>query len=167
METILHYKGAVDYETVNSQIRHLQEELGKRNFPLTLYKRILVVMIELLENIYKYCDPLCLGQYAEENYPEITIEQTEDHFLIKASNPLMSQHIDKLKAKLDFLKSLDRTGLMESYKKTITNGQFTEKGGAGLGLLEIAKISALPLNYSFDKIDATHTIYSIQVAIDK
>lgn len=166
-EPIIHYKGAVDYETVNTLIRQLQEELGKRNFPLTLYKRILVVMIELLENIYKYCDPQCLSNYKEEYFPEILIEKTRDHFIIRASNPLVISHTVKLKEKLEMLKSLDRTGLMEAYKKTITNGTFTEKGGAGLGLLEIAKISALPIIFSFTNIDDSHTVYSIEVAIDK
>ena len=166
-EPIIQYKGVIEYETVNTLIRQLQDEFSRRNFPITLYKRILVVMIELLENIYKYCDPKCLSQYTEESYPEILILKSEDHFIIRASNPLSHEQADKLEERLDILKSLNRSGLMEAYKKTITNGTFTEKGGAGLGLLEIAKISALPLKYSFKPLDKLHSIYMIEVAIDK
>ena len=124
-------------------------------------------MIELLENIYKYCDPKCLTQYTEQSFPEILIEKSEDHFIIRASNPLSNNLADKLEERLNVLKSLNRSGLMEAYKKTITNGTFNEKGGAGLGLLEIAKISALPLKYSFIPINKLHKTYMIEVAIDK
>jgi hypothetical protein len=165
--TVLYYKGAIEYETVNTLIRRLQDEFSRRNFPITLYKRILVVMIELLENIYKYCDPHCLSAFRDDLYPEILIQKNKDHFIIRASNPLLIEHEKKLHEHLDILNSLNRSGLMETYKKTITNGTFTEKGGAGLGLLEIAKISALPLKYSFTPINNSHTMYMIEVAIDK
>jgi hypothetical protein len=124
-------------------------------------------MIELLENIYKYCDPHCLSAFNDDSYPEILILKNKDHFIIRASNPLLVKHEKKLHERLNILNSLNRSGLMEAYKKTITDGTFTEKGGAGLGLLEIAKISALPLKYSFTPIDDSHIMYMIEVAIDK
>ncbi len=166
-EPIIHFKGAIAYETVNTLIRKLQDEFSKRSFPIKLYKRILVVMIELLENIYKYCDPKCLSEYTEESFPEILIEKSDDHFIIRASNPLSQEQANKLEGRLNMLKSLDRSALMETYKKTITNGAFNEKGGAGLGLLEIAKIAALPLKYSFIPIDKLHSTFMIEVVIDK
>jgi len=165
-EPIIHFKGAIAYETVNKLIRQLQDEFSKRNFPIKLYKRILVVMIELLENIYKYCDAKCLSEYTDESFPEILIEKSEDFFIIRASNPLTHDKAKKLEERLNLMNSLDRSGLMETYKKTITNGTFNEKGGAGLGLLEIAKISALPLKYSFLPIDKLHSTFMIEVAID-
>lgn len=166
-EPILHYKGVIEYETINTLIRQLQDEFSSRNFPITLYKRILVVMIELLENIYKYCDSKCLSQYTEDTFPEILIEKNDNHFVIQVSNPVSAEQAAKLEARLKKLTSLNTDRLMEAYKKTITDGKFTEKGGAGLGLLEIAKISALPLKYSFTPIDASHQKYLIEVAIDK
>lgn len=164
---VLHYKGAVEYKTVNKLIRRLQDEFSKRNFPITLYKRLLVVMIELLENIYKYCDPQCLSNFSEDAYPEILIQKNKDHFIIRASNPLLQEHEKTLHERLDKINSLNRSALMEAYKHTITDGIFTEKGGAGLGLLEIARISALPIKYTFTAIDESHAIYMIEVAIDK
>jgi hypothetical protein len=166
-EAIIKYKGAIEYETVNSLIRRLQDEFSRRNFPITLYKRVLVVMIELLENIFKYCDPQCLSDYSEDQYPEILIEKNKDHFIIRASNSLRKDHEKDLHDRLDKINSLNRSGLMEFYKNIITNGTFTEKGGAGLGLLEIARISGFPLKYSFTPINETHTKYMIEVAIDK
>ena len=124
-------------------------------------------MIELLDNISKYCDPPCLSIQTEESYPEILIHKNKDHYIIRASNPIQKKHAKSLHEHLDKINSLNRTDLMEAYKHTITDGLFTEKGGAGLGLLEIARISALPLKYSFTSADKTHIIYMIEVAIDK
>ena len=42
--------------------------------------------------------------------------------------------------------------LKELYKSTITNGEFTPKGGAGLGFIEIAKTTGSKLECAFEKL---------------
>jgi len=45
------------------------------------------------------------------------------------------------------------------YRQTITNGKFTDKGGAGLGLIEMAKITNNPIKYRFESINDQFSLY--------
>lgn len=51
------------------------------------------------------------------------------------------------------------------YKETITNGRFTQSGGAGLGFIEIAKVTSGNIEYSFEPIDNRYSYYNFRAII--
>ena len=162
----MHYKGIIEYKMVNILIKKLQEEFSKRNLPISLYKKALVAMIEMLENIYKYCDEKCMGNIDTAHEPEVIITLVDGHYTITASNPVKIEHKPILLKRLEELNQLSHTEILEVYKKTLMNGVFSEKGGAGLGLLEIARVAGGKLEYSFLPIDNLTEYYTIKVLID-
>ena len=52
--------------------------------------------------------------------------------------------------RIDLLNAMDELELKQAYKKTLREGSFSDKGGAGLGLIEIARKSTEKLRYDFD-----------------
>jgi hypothetical protein len=165
-ETILYHKGPVKYDTVSQLIRHLQDEFDRRELSITVYKKVLVVMIEMLENIYKYCDENCMDSKLNDRLlPEIVIEQLADIFYIRAGNPVVKADSISLKQRIETINALDKEELLELYKQTITNGRFSKKGGAGLGLMEIARIANDIISYSFDPLDPDHDYYTINASV--
>jgi hypothetical protein len=165
-ETILQYNGPIQYDTVSHLIRQLQDEFDERGLSITVYKKVLVVMIELLENIYKYCDEKCMeANFKLDAQPHILVEEEAGIFYIQAGNPLLKADGKKLRKYIDTINSFDKEGLLELYKHTITNGKFSEKGGAGLGLMEIARIAHDPIHYLFRPINAYHEYYSIRASV--
>ena len=52
------------------------------------------------------------------------------------------------------------------YKQIITNGQFSEKGGAGLGLVEMAKITDQKIEYSFSEINGKFDYFRLILRIN-
>jgi hypothetical protein len=69
--------------------------------------------------------------------------------------------------KISRVNELDEKGLKKLYRDTITNGQFSKRGGAGLGFIEIAKISTDRLYYSFSPIDKQHSYYQLKIMINE
>jgi len=57
-----------------------------------------------------------------------------------------------LTERLEDLNAMEPEELKAAYKQTLREGSFSEKGGAGLGLIEIARKSSEKLKYSFDKM---------------
>jgi len=49
------------------------------------------------------------------------------------------------------------------YLEIITNGEFSAKGGAGLGFVEMAKTSGNNLEYSFKPITDDYSLYTFIV----
>jgi hypothetical protein len=60
----------------------------------------------------------------------------------------------------------DRDELKKLYVQTITNGKFSAKGGAGLGFIEMAKTSGNNLEFSFESIDETFSLYTFSVTFN-
>ena len=59
----------------------------------------------------------------------------------------------------------DEEALRKYYRETITNGIFTEKGGAGLGFIEMSKITLQPLEYRFEPAGEGYSIFELKLFI--
>ena len=102
------------------------------------------------------------------NYPpEFTISFSNNLFIIESANAVRNQDIAELETKLSQLKKMDKKEIKELYRSTITNGQFSEKGGAGLGIIEMAKITDRKIEYSFQPIDGSYSFFLLQLVVKK
>jgi hypothetical protein len=130
----------------------------------TLYKKILTVIIESLENIVKYSDVFRhLTEKSNSYMPTLRIEMNSDNIYLVTTNPVKNSDIEKLAENIESVNNKSRDELKEFYVETITNGRFSEKGGAGLGFIEMAKTSGNDLKYSFDPISEDYSIYTFIV----
>ena len=124
-------------------------------------------MIESLENIIRYNEILNQDQSLFTDHPpEFRIYVEGNQFFIESGNAILNQDIEKLDQKLSKLNELDKFGIKELYKETITDGKFSEKGGAGLGIIEMAKIADGKLDFSFAKISDTCSFFTLRLAVN-
>jgi hypothetical protein len=162
--TILEYKGHPTFSTIGRLLTQLKKKMGNNGAKVGFYKRMLSVMIETLENVYKYSD-----HYTNETYiykyhlPTFLVELIQDHYIITVSNPIRKEDGAKLRGKIDMVNSKNADELKALYRQTISNGKFTEKGGAGLGIIEMAKISGNPLEYNFTPINDRFDLYTLRI----
>ncbi len=166
--TILDHTGIIHYETIGELIHTFKDQIHVKGIQTGTYKKILLVMIESLENIMKHSECCSSGQNPASTYmPVFSIRKNVSHFIIASSNPVKKQSIPAFKDRLEYLNTLDQQGLKDFYKKTITNGLFTNRGGAGLGLIEIAKISGKKFTYEFSPLDDHCDQFNMIITIDE
>lgn len=122
-------------------------------------------MIEALENIYKYNENFENDKVSLKFPPTLNIKHVDNMFYIECSNPVRKIDAVALKKRIDFINKLDKTGIKEKYKEIITNGEFTEKGGAGLGIIEMAKIADTKLNYTFVPINKKFSNFQLILSV--
>ena len=124
-------------------------------------------MIESLENVYKYTDIYeAFIEKKQEYQPTFNIIINDDTIQLKTSNPVRVKDIDDIKRKIDLVNNKSREELKRLYVETITNGQFSAKGGAGLGFIEMAKTSENDLKYSFENISDEFSLYTFIVTFN-
>lgn len=167
-ETILDYSGLLSYDKISDILNQLKIKTRSYNFDLAVYKKLLSASIEILENIYKYHE--YFEDRIEENnslIPIFKIESSTTDFYLIAGNPILHDDKEKLKERIDNINKLDRQELRMLYKSTITNGQFSSKGGAGLGFIELAKMSPEKIIYSFNEIDKEFSYFLLEIKISK
>lgn len=162
--TLINYHGSIRYETIGELIHLFKQQVPRLGIPLNTYKKILLIMIETLENMMKHSENSMRAPY--DAFPELLLKFGNNQFIIQTCNPINSNNIQNLKTRIDFLNNLDQSGLKKLYKETITNGVFTKSGGAGLGLIEIAKISCNPIQYEFEPVNQEYSSFRQKITVD-
>ncbi|MBN2814543.1 MAG: SiaB family protein kinase [Bacteroidales bacterium] len=163
---ILEHQGFIKYETVGELILKFKVQIRKTDVPVGIYKRIQLVMIESLENIMKHSPAAeTYTKHQLHGEPVLLIRKVGHDYEIFTSNLISFEKIKSLQEKIDHLNSLDSQGLKELYKATITNGEFNETGGAGLGLIEIARVSGKRIHYDFEPVFPGHSRFTQSVTI--
>ncbi len=167
-KTFIDYRGVIQYETIGELIHKLKNQVHIMGIQTGTYKRILLVMIEALENIMKHSrKPAGLTETEQDNVATLSITREDHIFSLCSSNILDNSAMPMLQKKLDHLNSLNKQEVKDLYKDTITNGEFTNTGGAGLGLIEIAKISGNKIGYEFRSLNEICSIFTLKVKIEE
>ncbi|MFO7371306.1 MAG: SiaB family protein kinase [Bacteroidales bacterium] len=166
--TVIDFHGTIQYETIGELIHKLKSQVHTMGIQIGTYKRILLVMIEVLENIMKHSrKPTGIADNEHDFVSTLSIIREEHAFKMCSSNILDNRATPLLRKKLDHLNSLNKQEIKELYKETITNGEFTSTGGAGLGLIEIAKISGNKIGYEFFPLNEACSRFTLYVTIDE
>lgn len=162
---ILVYEGEFTQEITKSVLSMAERNMDALGEESTIKRKVFNVMVESLQNIVKHGDDM--GEVVSRNKAIFIIGKDDDHYEITSGNPVKNDTADKLKAKLDEINVLDKDGLKQMYKDIIKNNKLSEKGGAGLGFVDMARKSGKQLEYSFDKIDDDSQFFSLKASIQR
>ncbi len=165
-QNIIDYKGALSYGIINQLLKRLKIEMDQLGEKLVTYKRILIIMVETLENASKYMHSIPGDVNLDSRFlPFFTLSRTNCSYNILSGNPVKNEHQAIIQQKIDQMNSLEPTELKKLYRKIISNGQFTREGGAGLGFIEIAKTSNGKIRCSFEKVNESYVFYTINIEL--
>jgi hypothetical protein len=95
------------------------------------------------------------------------IGKNDQEYIIASGNPLKNHEIGKVKSKLDQVNELDKDGLKQLYKEIIKNTSISEKGGAGLGFVDMARKSGRKLEYDFVEIEGETSFFALKTTIGR
>jgi hypothetical protein len=76
-----------------------------------------------------------------------------DRVILSSCNLINNNYVKPLEQKVLQVNSLNSDELKKLYNEVLQGGEFSDKGGAGLGLIEMARKSGLPLKYSFKNLN--------------
>ncbi|MBN1132171.1 MAG: SiaB family protein kinase [Bacteroidales bacterium] len=166
-QTILSYEGPLTFSTIDSLITQFKHAAKENNIKNPLYKKLLSLMVESLENVSKYnVKELCGTEGTGSVCPSFHIIRNRNSIELVTSNPVNDKDISELRERIEKVNNKSRNELRELYESTIGEGQFTSKGGAGLGFIEMAKTSGRNLEYSFKKLPGDYSLYTFRISID-
>lgn len=145
-------------------LMHLAEDkLAHFNTDLKNKKKILHILVESLQNIathgYKDSSNTVASLFV------IGLDD-ENRFFVIAGNTVTHKSEEHLREKLDHLNSLNSDELRMIYKHSIQNNDFTAKGGAGLGFIDIMRKSQSKLHYHFEPVNEEHSFFTFKVDIN-
>jgi len=166
-ENIISYKGLIDRGIVDNILHELKTKLKIIDLEVLTRKRIYSSAVECLDNIHRHSElNNNQAKISIEYPPYFSVEKNSEGFIIETGNLVTNQEMKKLKKKLDELNELETAGVNDLYKETIMKSAgLTDKGGAGLGLIVIAKTTPKKLSYSFQPVNKNYAYFTLKVKI--
>jgi len=159
------FNGQFTFESIGDLLNQIKDEVELSELPISIYKRVLTVTIEVLENIIRYSPNIDTESLPPNCDAYFKMERNEEKIIVYSGNPILIADVEPLSSFLSSINNLNKEELRNLYRETLTNGQFTHQGGAGLGLMDILKVSDGKLHFSFDDCSNNYKFYHLHVNI--
>ncbi len=138
----------------------VESELEKECDNKITRRRVYHTIVEILQNMQRHADELGEGGL-------FMIGRKNHIYYIITSNKVLKSNVPKIKSTLDQINSATKEQLKEMYKKQLVQGRLSEKGGAGLGLIDIARKTDTKYEYLFIPINFELDYFVLKIEIDR
>ncbi len=164
-EIILIYSGDFSQDLTKTLLAFTERKLSSDIIGDQARKKIFNIMVEMLQNISK--NNIREDSAISMHSPVFMIGETDSAYSLISSNMILNANIQFLRNRIEEVNSLDANGLKELYKMVRLNSTFSNVGGAGIGIIDMARKSENRLTYNFDEIDEKCSMYSLLIKVSK
>jgi len=165
-ELLFAFKGNISPALITEILETIENELGIKQEKMKVKKRVYNVLVEALQNLYHHIDStpqeeLSLG----DRFIVFIISKYDDIYKIVTGNFIKFDKVRLLKDRIDQVNYLSVEERKALYKLILNNQEFSEKGGGGLGIIDIARRISADLNYNFFKYDDEYAFFVLHIEI--
>lgn len=148
-------------KTITANLLSLTETyLGKDEDTSKLKKKIYFVMVECLQNITKHQDKI--RDIIGDESGILVLQKQNNKYYITTGNIIENENIPKLEELLEKVNSMNPKDLKIFYQEMLVKGEISEKGGAGLGLIAMARKTKNKLLYDFQNVNAKFSYFYLR-----
>ncbi len=147
---------------VDSTIKILESTIIEQGDKRQVMRRVCSVLIEVLQNIALHSAKDANGRM----HSYLVVVKAENNYKIFCGNLILQSDRERLSTKMAELVHMDKNSLRKMFIETLCNEDFTYKGGAGLGLLTIAKRSKEEVKYAIHEIDELFGYFQMEIVMD-
>ncbi|MDA3891325.1 MAG: SiaB family protein kinase [Salinivirgaceae bacterium] len=130
-------------------------------------KKVFHVMVECLQNLGKHADSMDSSESVKDGRGVFILCKNDEEYSITTGNVLIKSKVPIIMEVLEKVNDLDKDGLKQLYKHQIKEGRLSNKGGAGLGFIDIAKKTGNKLHYNFITIDDEFSFFILTSTITR
>ncbi len=157
------YRGEITPRLIMDILDMAKTNLAKADDTRKMRSRIYYIMGEGLQNITRH--QADSQEKDDDNSAIIIIHKRRHKYVIATGNLMLRADEEPLRKKLEKINHLDSEGLKEYSRETRTLTGLSEKGGASLGLIEMAKRSGNKLDYMIKQVDDTYSYFYLTTEI--
>ena len=157
------YRGVFTAKITDNILALAESNLVKKEDPRALKRKVYNVMVEGLQNITKH--QADIDEDVENNNGVFVLKKEYAKYFITTGNLIENDNIDGLTEQIEQVNKLDKDGLKAYHRKVLIDGKISSKGGAGLGLIDMARKSGNKLLYAFEKVDVKYSYFYLHTEI--
>ncbi len=162
MEVLFDFKGEIDNQVLKNILKtmdDLMEQLGEDRF---MRKKINSILIECLQNLIFHAEKATIsGQQ-----PALKITRNGKAYQITTHNLIKQEKKTVLSTYIDKINGMNEDELRNYYQEVLTNGKFNPQGGAGLGIINIArKTKEHKLVYQYHPTTEPYLMFEMNITV--
>lgn len=139
---------------------------GDKESDRSLRARLAFVLVEAYQNVIRHRPQFDTEGPADGLGCMLLLRSAPGLNEVTTMNPVSRIDVPALVNDLEGIGALDRDQLKTRYLETLQRDGRTRRGGAGLGLIEMARRSGNMLRHAFTDIDAEHLRFTLSLDVD-
>ncbi len=163
------YQGEVTADLVSSILHMMENKLDGDGEDKKIKKKVFNVMVECLQNVYHHLDSMEVtapGEVDDKTALLMIGKEDKDYYVI-TGNHIVNDRIQHLKSRLERVNNCDKNELRDLYQEILANEPMSEKGTAGLGMIDIARKSGQKLGYDFHPVNDKYSFFSLEAKVSR
>lgn len=155
------YRGEVTGDNSVGLLTLLEREMEFSEFSLLGRKRLFMFVLENLQNISRH------GARPEKAVTSLVVySKTTDGYTVSTGNLIKKDDVPGLSRSLEKINNLDPEKIREVYRTMLLDSSIGHRGGAGLGLIEMARKTGNKLEYDFLPVDDRYSYFVLSKTVD-
>ncbi len=147
-------------------LSEVEDKLVLEKPPLKLQKKVINIIIEVFQNIHHYLKQIDKNHTDKLNTIIFLLCKSNKGYIIYVGNYVKNDAVTELRERIDRINKLDYDELRKLYRFKLENESFQAGGGAGLGIIEIARKSGTKISYNFEVINTNYSFFSLNIAVN-
>lgn len=166
-EISLVYEGEITHQITKAFTSLAESNMSKEEESGSVQRKVFHVMVECLQNISKHADDFADNDFLYSGRGIFVVSKGEAEYTVTTGNAIDNGKKEELTNMLETINSLEKEELNELYKKQIKEGRLSDKGGAGLGFIDIKRKTGKALEYHFLPINENISFFLLTSTISR
>ncbi len=163
---LLVYEGEVNQDITKAFTTMTEKNLEEdEQTSISIKKRVYHVMVECLQNIGRHSDNIDSGMPEIPGNGIFIVCRNDEGFNVVTGNPIANSKIDQVTTMLEKVNNMSEEEVKAYYKQKILESRISEKGGAGLGFIDIVKKTGNKIHFHFEKINDLTSFFIVKTQI--
>lgn len=159
------YLGQVSKEVIEDLLLQVEQMGDEKQIQKSVLKKIYSISLELLQNIFHHADNPDTKSDSNTGNAAFVILEIGDAYEIIIGNFVKEIHIRKIKDRIKQINSLNTNERKTLYKLILNNQEYTQKGGGGLGLIDISRKISGSLSYEVYKFNMEYFFFQFSIVV--
>jgi hypothetical protein len=166
-EIILKYAGTISPDMITRALESVEDNPQLRVERLQTRKKVYNVFVECMQNLYHHVDapPSGLSVGGSPNFGIVMLVHDGSFYRVTTGNFILRSKVNFIKDRIEQLNSLSDQEVKMLYRDILGNEAVSQKGGGGLGMLDIVRKTGNKLEYFLYPYDGEHVFFSLDVYI--
>jgi len=167
---VLCYKGSVTPQLTVGALEAVESYMTSCVEPPRVRRKVYNVLVECLHNLFHHPVPrkrTSCGFPLPDRSSVLTVRVTETGYEVSAGNYVGKDKVEWLRQRIQEINELSADRLRELYRSVLATDERSERGGGGLGFIDMVRKSGNPVQFEFHPVDDDHSFFTFTANITR